>query len=137
MQSQAIVILPTKNNAGESLACELTNFRRVLMNQFGAECFSEETERGKWKNHEVVYNDIAIRFTILADWDMRLSPKREKTLADRLESIAADACRAFDQEAVFVRHGNGQVIYAHPADAAPPQSVRLTWAQRIEQSEAA
>lgn len=137
MKSQAIVILPTKTNEGESLSLELAEFRRVLANQFGMDSFTEESERGKWKNHGVVYNDIALRFTILADWDSKLSPKREKTLADRLESIAADFCRSCAQEAVFVQHGNGRVVYARPADAAPPQSVRLTWAQRLEQAEAA
>lgn len=64
---ERVIVLPTKDNAGVSLARRLTAIRREVLAVAGG--FSETRQSGRWVEGGKVYRDTSIRLTTTVDDD--------------------------------------------------------------------
>lgn len=62
---ERVIVLPTRDNAGASLARKVTAIRRELLALAGG--FSETRQHGQWLDGGKVYRDVSIRVTTTVD----------------------------------------------------------------------
>lgn len=62
---ERVIVLPTRDNAGVSLARRVTAIRREVLALAGG--FSETRQHGQWLEGGKVYRDVSIRLTTTVD----------------------------------------------------------------------
>lgn len=115
---EASIILPRLDNNGADLGAVHSALQGALIAEFGG--FTAQTVFGGWKDEKTgaIYQEESLEYRIASDW----------TPADRvaLDDLAALYCAKAGQLAVYVRHANGAVSFAAPAEPvesrAPVQS---------------
>jgi len=119
---EAIIILPKKDNAKKSLRNEHASLQRDLVDSFGG--FSSHESNGAWRDDSTgqIYRDVSTVYTIAANWNEAVPNYPLITKAEKLESIARDYAAKCRQVCLYVRHGNGEIVFATPAIAKTNQA---------------
>lgn len=105
---------------------------------FVADCLRLELRESFESFSEMTRADGWAVFHIEAQWSAPLSPRREGTLSDRLERIAARYARLSESTHLTVIH-SGKSPRRVMAESPPAQSRRMSWdeKQRQERNRAA